>query len=264
MPTANIGDAEIYYEAEGEGPPLLLVPGLGGIGSFWAPQVAGFSDRFRCIIHDHRGCGRSTRTPGEYTVEGMADDTLRLMDAFGIEKAHLVGHSTGGAIGQVIALDHPDRLASLVLSATWAGSDPFFRRCFEVRKEALERLGLASYLRVSNAFLWPPAWIRDHDGDLSRAEAATLASPPDLAIALARIDAIVAFNRRGQLGAITTPTMVICARDDMVVPLHLSEEIAAAIPRARLVRLDGGGHFVTAADPAAYNAPVRSFLLSQG
>ena len=263
MPKADIGDAEIYYEEAGEGPPVMLVPGLGGIGSFWAPQVAGLADRFRCITHDHRGCGQSTRTRGAYTVEGMADDTLRLMDALGIEKAHLVGHSTGGAIGQIIALDHPERLASLVLSATWAGPDPFFRRCFEIRKETLSKLGLASYLRVSNAFLWAPGWIKDHDPDLLRQEQATLANPPDLEIALARIDAIVQFERRGKLGAITTPTLIIVARDDMVTPVHLSEEIAAEIAGARLVRLERGGHFVPAADPAAYNAPVRSFLLAQ-
>ncbi len=264
MPKAKIGDAEIYYEAAGDGPPVMLVPGLGGIGSFWAPQVAGLKDRFRCITHDHRGCGQSTHTPGRYTVERMADDTLRLMDALKIEKAHLVGHSTGGAIGQIIALDHPERLASLVLSATWCGPDPFFRRCFEIRKETLAKLGLASYLRVSSAFLWAPGWIKDHDADLARQEAATLANPPDIEIALARIDAICAFDRRGKLGAIETPTLVIVARDDMVTPIHLSEEIAAAIPGARIARLDRGGHFVPAADPASYNVPVRSFLLAQG
>src|SRR5687767_15956212 len=113
----------------------MLVPGLGGQGSFWMSQVPAFSREFRTVVHDHRGTGRSTHSCIEYSVEQMADDVLRLMDRLGIERAHLAGHSTGGAIGQVIALEHPERLASLVLSATWAGPDPYFRRLFEMRKD---------------------------------------------------------------------------------------------------------------------------------
>jgi len=121
MPRVSIGDAEIYYEEAGQGEPLLLVPGLSGQGSFWSQQVEAFKRDFRVIVHDHRGAGRSTHSNIKYSVEQMADDVLRLMDALKIESAHLVGHSTGGAIGQVLALEHRPRLRSLVLSATWAG-----------------------------------------------------------------------------------------------------------------------------------------------
>ena len=137
MPKVSIGDAELYYEETGRGEPLLLVPGLSGRGSFWAGQVPDFARDFRVVVHDHRGTGRSTHSRIRYSVEQMADDVLRLMDALGIEAAHLVGHSTGGAIGQVIALEHPRRLRSLVLSATWAGPDPYFQRLFESRKGVL-------------------------------------------------------------------------------------------------------------------------------
>ena len=262
MPKANIGDAEIYYEEAGSGPPLMLVPGLGGVGAIWKPQVDDWKDRFRCISHDHRGCGQSTRTAGAYSVERMADDVVRLMDKLGIERAHYIGHSTGGAIGQILALDHPDRLISLVLSATWAGPDPFFRRCFEIRRETLTKLGWASYWRVSNAFLYAPWYVATHDAELAKQEAAQVANPPDLDIAVARIDAIVRFDRRGRLGRIRTPTLVIVAKDDMVTPLHLSEEIARAIPGAKLVALERGGHFVDIADPEPYNRAVREFLLA--
>ena len=130
MPRVSIGDAEIHYEEAGQGPPLLLVPGLSGVGAFWSAQIAEFSRDFRVITHDHRGAGQSTHSRIKYSVEQMAADVVRFMDALGIDRAHLVGHSTGGAIGQVLAQDHADRLASLVLSATWAGPDPYFRRLF--------------------------------------------------------------------------------------------------------------------------------------
>ena len=128
MPTIALEDGWLHYEATGDGPPLLLVPGLGGIGTFWQQQVAEFAGDFRVILHDHRGCGRSSRSRIAYAVEQMAADVLRLMDALGIAAAHYVGHSTGGAIGQAIAQDRPERLQRLVLSATWAGPDPFLDR----------------------------------------------------------------------------------------------------------------------------------------
>ena len=260
MRAISIGDAEIFYEEAGEGPPLMLVPGLGGVGAFWAPQIAALKRRFRCIIHDHRGCGRSTRSRIAYSVEQMSTDALRLMDALKIERAHFVGHSTGGAMGQAIALDHPERLDRLVLSATWAGPDPFFQRCFAVRREVLEKLGPASYQRVTNAFLWPPYWIKANAEKLATMEKAALADPQPLEIALSRIDAIVRFDRRAGLARIKTPTLVICAKDDMVTPAHLSEEIAAAVPGAKLAMLEKGGHFCPASEAEAYNAVLMAFL----
>lgn len=260
MPKISIGDVEIFCDEAGDGPPLMMVPGLGGIGAIWAPQVAAFRAHFRCITHDHRGCGQSTRWHGEYTVERMADDALRLMDALKIERAHYIGHSTGGAIGQIIALEHPERLASLVLSATWAGPYPFFQRCFEVRREALTKLGWASYQRLTNAFLYAPWYLAGHDAEIRAQEAAIVANPPDLEIAVARIDAIARFDRRADIGKIRTPTLVIVAKDYMVTPIHLSQEIASAIPDAKFVALERGGHFVDIADPGAYNAAVLDFL----
>src|SRR2546425_2111357 len=110
MPTISIGDAQLWYEEAGAGPPLLLISGLNGIGSWWATQVQYLAPEFRVITHDHRGVGRSTWSEITYSVDQMAADVVRLMDALGIDSAHLVGHSTGGAIGQVIAQAHPERL----------------------------------------------------------------------------------------------------------------------------------------------------------
>src|SRR5215813_9398268 len=166
MPKLSIDDAELYYEEHGRGPALMLVPGLNGVGAFWARQIPDLARDFRVIVHDHRGAGQSTHSRIAYSVEQMADDVLRLMDKLGIASAHLVGHSTGGAIGQVIAQDHPDRLHSLVLSATWAGRDAYFRRLFESRREVLTRLGVDAYLRASVLMLAPPWWVRANDAAL--------------------------------------------------------------------------------------------------
>ena len=263
MPKISIGDAEIYYESTGDGEPLLLVPGLGGQGVFWAQQVKDFARDFRVIVHDHRGTGASTHSRIRYSVEQMADDVLRLMDALKIESAHLVGHSTGGAIGQVIAQDHPERLRSLVLSATWAGQDPFFRRLFESRRETLVTCGVESYLRASVLMLAPPWWVRANDALLAEQHRQAAAASPPLEVLTSRIDAIVRFDRRARLGEIRTPTLVVVAADDAITPRFFSDELAERIAGAKLVVLDAGGHYAPVCLPEPYNTQVGAFLRGQ-
>jgi aminoacrylate hydrolase len=238
MPSVSIGDADIYYEDKGEGPPLVLVPGLAGSGAFFISQVSEFSKSFRTIVHDHRGAGRSTHSRIHYSVEQMADDTLRLMDALGIDSAHLVGHSTGGAIGQVIATEHPERLRSLVLSATWAGPDPYFRRMFESRKQTLLDSGVEAYLKASSLVQTTPKWVSENDEFLTELHRVTVETSAPVEVMVNRID----------------------ARDDMITPQFYSEELASAIPGAKLIVLEGGGHYSPAIYSAAYNAAVGAFL----
>src|ERR1051326_7530893 len=104
MPLMSLenGD-ELYFEVQGDGPPLLLVPGLGGVATFWQRHVPVLARSFTVVLHDHRGCGRSSHSRSiDYSIEQMADDACRLMDHLGIARAHYVGHSTGGVVGQTI------------------------------------------------------------------------------------------------------------------------------------------------------------------
>ncbi|HXU88386.1 MAG TPA: alpha/beta fold hydrolase [Methylomirabilota bacterium] len=263
MPTTSIGDAELFYEETGDGPPLMLVPGLGGQGSFWISQVPVFSRDFRTVVHDHRGTGRSTHSRLTYSIEQMADDALRLMDALKIDSAHFVGHSTGGAIGQAIALDHPERLRSLVLSATWAGPDPYFRRLFESRRQTLIDSGIEAYLRASSLMQTTPWWVSRNDDFLTDLHRVTAASAAPVEILVSRIDAILRHDRRRRLLEIRVPTLVIVAQDDMITPRFYSDELASRIPGAKLVVLETGGHYAPAINSEPYNAAVGSFLRSQ-
>jgi len=117
MPEAELGDGEIYCESHGEGESLLLVPGLGGVGRYWKPNFPALSAKYRVIMHDHRGCEQSSHSKIQQTIEQMADNLLRLLDHLKTQRAHLVGHSTGGAIGKTTAATRPERLASLALSS---------------------------------------------------------------------------------------------------------------------------------------------------
>src|SRR5579875_3261200 len=110
MPRIAIGDCSLYFERQGAGFPVMFVTGLGGFGSFWQDQLAAFAKTFEVVTHDHRGIGQSDPSRMNHTVERMAADVIALMDALGIERAHLVGHSTGGAIAQILAIEHSKRL----------------------------------------------------------------------------------------------------------------------------------------------------------
>lgn len=259
MPTARVRDATLYYEVHGEGPPLMLVPGLGGLAGYWDPQIPSFSSRYRVIVHDHRGTGRSEWSDIAYSVDQMAADTLGLMDALGIDRAHYVGHSTGGAIGQILAIEEPRRLATLVLSNTWTKADAFFRWCFEVRKALLLGSGLAPYQDAAPLFLYPSWFINEH-ADLIRAEQAAVSEFTTVTIAARRIDAILAFDRESQLGRIRTPTLVIGARDDGLTPAYFSEALARMIPGARLVLMEHGGHACSRTVSKEFDRHVLDFL----
>ena len=140
MPRISIGDCHLYCERHGGGFPVVFVSGLTGLAAFWREQIPTFSREFEAIVFDHRGVGQSDHSPISYTVERLATDVVELMDALGIDKAHLVGHSTGGAIAQILAIEHPKRLASVVISASWTKADAYFRRLFAPRPVQLATL----------------------------------------------------------------------------------------------------------------------------
>jgi aminoacrylate hydrolase len=260
MPKANIGDAELYYEEHGSGEPLLLVSGLGGVASYWKPNLPALAAKYRVIVHDHRGAGQSTHSKMRYSVEQMTDDLVRLMDHLKIERAHLVGHSTGGAIGQTLAIRNPGRLNKMILFATWTKADKFFRQLFAARRALLTQVGKEAYVRAGTLFLYPPSWIRANEALVEERERLSIAgfAPPE--VVASRIDAIVAFDRTAELAKIRTPTLVLCAKDDFITPAYFSQELAQKIPGAKLVLLAQGGHCASETALAAFDQAVLGFL----
>lgn len=259
------GGARLAFEDEGEGPPVVLVSGLGGQAAFFAGFAARLRARgFRTLAYDHRGVGGSSPlgTP-ETSVEAMAGDLEALMEARGLGRAAILGHSTGGAIAQRFALRHPGRVSRLVLSATFARPCAYMRMVFEGRLEILARLGLSAYRRHAALLLNAPAFIAENaaliEADLRRADAA--ARPGDEAAVAARIRAILAHDALDELTGLDVPTLVFVAADDIVTPAHLSAELAGAIPRAVLKTISYGGHYALRAAPDAFAGAIVPFLL---
>jgi aminoacrylate hydrolase len=251
---------QLYYEVHGQGPPLVLISGLNGVGAFWQPHLEILSRRYTVVLHDHRGTGQSSPSRIDYSIAQMAGDLIELLDHLEIAKADMVGHSTGGAICQVLGIDHPERVTRLILSATWTAADGYFRRLFELRAEVLRAMGPEGYLRTSLMFMRPPAWIRDHDATQSEDIAAMAANFPVPEVMLSRIAALLEFDRRADLGRISAPTLVVGARDDMVTPVYYSEELGRLIPGAETAILEAGGHFFPVSAAEEFRGLVLNFL----
>ncbi len=257
---SKFGPAEIGTAIQGEGPTVLLVAGLGGRGSFWNRQVQALSRHFRVITHDHRGCGVSSRSRVVYSAEQMAEDVIALMDALGIERAHVVGHSTGGAIGQFLALHHPQRLDRLVISASWAGPTELFLETFRLRRQVLLTQGPQAYYFLGSLLASPAEALRPAFTSLDQHLGDRLADFPGLEIELSRIAAVMSHDLRSHLHRIRTPSLVIGAEDDQLTPPGMQREVAELIPGARLQILPRGGHFYPVNSADAFNRLVLDFL----
>ncbi|MGY6632128.1 MAG: alpha/beta fold hydrolase [Alkalilacustris sp.] len=243
-----------------QAPGVQLIPGLGGVGAFWDGVTERLADRFRVVSHDHRGTGASSRPTGPYAIAQMAGDLLAVMDHHGMDRAILLGHSTGGAIAQEVALGWPDRVRALVLSATWAGPDPAFLAAFALRRRVLLEMGAAAYGVLGQLMLRTPEQLNARPALLDPDPDAAAAALGDPAIVAARIGALMAHDRCGDLPALRVPTLVVCAADDRVAPVHMSRALAALIPQARLAVLPGGGHFLPQEAPEAFLSVVAPFL----
>src|SRR5258707_6337593 len=260
MPRIAIGDCQLYYERHGAGFPVIFVSGLSGYAAYWRDQVAVFAKRYEVIVHDHSGIGQSDHSRISYTVDRMAADVIELMDALGLDRVHLVGHSTGGAIAQILALEHPKRLASIVVTASWTKADAYFRRLFALRKEILLRLGPAAYLQSATLFLYPSWWVAKYNEPFPQAEAQNLATFSSPEILASRIDAILAFDRTADLQRIRTPSLIVGCEDDIVTPSYFSEELARLIPGAEVKMFARGGHCFPQVTARDFNHAVLPFL----
>lgn len=256
------GGDQVFAEAFGapDAPVLCLIPGLGGVGSFFSRIVPALAKTHRVITHDHRGTGRSTKALIDYSIPQMAADLLAVMDAFGVSSAILLGHSTGGAIAQTVALDAPARVSGLILSSTWAAPDAYFRALFEVRRDVLQTLGPAAYQRLGTLLLRPPAITAGAPEDLHLDDIAALERLHDPAIVSSRIGAILAHDRRVDLPRLRCPALITCSADDVITPPHLSGVLAELIPGARLTLAKGGGHFLPQTQPECFLSLIQPFI----
>jgi aminoacrylate hydrolase len=254
MPNA----AGLWYEWHGpeDGPALILSPGLGGSGSYWAPNLAALSSRHRVLVYDHRGTGRSgSLGDGPVSIAAMAGDVRELMEALEIRRPSFLGHAIGG----MIALELGDVLARRVIVNGWPRLDPHTERCFEVRLDLLRSIGPEAYVRAQPIFLYPPGWSSMNSGMLDVEAEHQLERFPPVETVERRIAAARAFELRP---GPPCPTLLIAAADDVLVPAHCSQLLAGELAAATVANLRWGGHACNVTDPDGFNRLVLQFLRS--
>ena len=244
---------------EGAGPALLCVSGLGGTASFWDPCAAELMRDWRLLRLDQRGIGTSTRGSAPCTVEQLADDCLALLDARGVEACVVAGHSTGGCIAQAMALAAPQRVRAMALSGSWAKPDRYLHELFTMR---LSMLGDSprAYASSSAVLSYEPAWLAAHWDVYERLVATAPMDAAAQATVRERMHALLRFDQSARLSAVTCPTLVMGARDDLIVPPHLQASLAQFLPGARLVLLERGGHFFPVTRSTEFLAVLREWL----
>lgn len=254
----------LHYEVHGAGDAfVILSAGLGGSGAFFAPQMDALTARYRVVLYDQRGTGRSDRAlPFPYAVTHMADDIATVIEAVG-GPAHVVGHAAGGLAGLQLALDAPETLLSVTVINGWSRPDPHIARCFRTRISLLNDSGPEAYVHAQPLFLYPANWISENAARLEAEEVHHLAGFQGRETLLARINALLAFDIDERLHDITTPVLVSASADDMLVPSLCSERLAQRLANATLDIVPWGGHAFTATAPDAFNTTLLAFLGGQ-
>jgi pimeloyl-ACP methyl ester carboxylesterase len=232
---------EINYEEQGEGEALLLIMGTGADRRFWAGQVPDYALGYRTIVYDSRGVGRSTvpEDPTSCSMAALADDAAQLLDALGVEAAHISGLSLGSTVAQELCLRHPARVLTAQLHNTWGRSDEWFIRMIETLEEPVKHGDLKAFIRYALMWITSPSFLADHPEAVQAMEEAFLLEPPDPRGVLGHIHADKTHDALDRLPGIACPTLVTAGEMDIQVPVRYGREVAARIPGAQLHIFEG-------------------------
>jgi len=246
MPTANVNGVEIYYETRSSGDPVLLVPPDWWPCATWNVVVVPvLSRRFRTIIYDGRGTGRSATPKDGYNVGQFARDAIELLKQLGIARCHAVGFAIGGQIVQAMAIEHPDLVASLTMAAAGPGSRRLDGTPRDVSPEArkeIQRIGFEKYIRThvdNDVMAYNPDFYRNHR-DVGASLAQALWSGQST-VEQYRVHELarLSWDTFEAAPKITVPTLILCGADDGVerrgsTPASTAKRLAELVPGAEL------------------------------
>ncbi len=259
----RVGNVDLAYRIKGKGSPVVLIMGLTADMEWWPPTfVDGLAEKHRVLMFDNRGSGRSHAGGLDpFSIQQFVLDTLNLMDAVKIRKAHVLGASMGGMIAQQLALEFPERVDHLILSSTSCGI--FFSRPPRLRvfMEGVNPLGgRVKRNRRILEFLFSKDFIKKNPEPLEDLEKRYFIAPTNDYNAVRQLLACLRFDSRRKLPFIKSPTLVISGEKDPIFPGRDSEFMAKRIPDARLVRIEDAGHIVINQYPERCCDLVKEFI----
>ncbi|HTS33675.1 MAG TPA: alpha/beta hydrolase [Thermoplasmata archaeon] len=263
MPTAQRNGAEVYYEVRGNGPPLVLVEGLGYGLWMWRGQSPALEGKFRLLLVDNRGVGRSSPLTGPYSMEGFARDVLAVLDAEGVDRATVLGASMGGAIAQALAALAPERVSAMVLACTTPGgptAKPMPPATFAEVTRKVPNESEPDRLRRTMGIAMTPEFPREHAREVDAIVADRLASPTDPTQWMFQALSSATFDACASNARLSVPALITAGTEDRVLPWANSLLLYRMIPHASLALFRGQNHLHLIERATEFNELVSRFL----
>ena len=268
MPIASLPTGiDVYYEVEGSGDPLLLIMGTAADHTTWSAQVEAYRDGYAVITYDARGTGQSSHPaePESYSMRILADDAAALLDHLGIARAHVSGLSLGSATAQELAINHPEKVATLQLHCTWGGSDEWFNRMIDTNEFCIVHDDPEMYIRTALLWVASPTFINDQSDDVEAFERAFILEnphPPSKEGMLGHFHADKTHDALDRLSVISVPTLITSGDVDWQVPTRYGLEVQRRIPGSTMHVFTGphSSHIAFYEMADEWNAFTRGWL----
>jgi 3-oxoadipate enol-lactonase len=263
VPHVQANNIEVYYEVQGEGEPLVLIPYLAADQACYAFQVADYAKRFTCYTVDLRGAGLSGKPEGTYSTELFADDVAAFMRAVGLTNAHVSGLSLGAATGMWLAAKYPSLVKSLSLHSGWTATDPYLRVVVQGWQTMAKALGNTTDMVIQGIFPWcftPELYAAKPEYIDSLADFVRSRPMPPVDAFLRQSDAVLAHDVTGALSLIQAPTQITFGQFDAVTSVRFAGPLTEAIAGSELVIFEGCAHAPIYENVAEFNARTIDFL----
>jgi 3-oxoadipate enol-lactonase len=263
MPAVQANGIDMYYEQQGEGPPLVLIPYLAADQACYAFQVGEYAKHFTCFSVDLRGAGLSGKPEGSYTTELLADDVAAFMQAVGLDSAHVAGLSLGAATGMWLAAKHPARVTTLSLHSAWDRTDPFLRVVVEGWRTMARALDSVTEMVIEGIFPWcftPELYAARPEYIDSLAEFVRGRPMPPVDAFLRQSQAVLTHDAQQVLGSIQAPTLLTFGRHDLVTSTRFADPIRDAIRGCELIVFEDCSHAPIYENVEEFNQQTLAFL----
>ena len=237
-----------------------MIQGLGTDMSGWTLQRLAFSPHFRTVALDNRGVGRSDKPFGRYTLEAMADDAVAVLDHAGLERAHVMGASMGGAIAQILAVRHPDRVSSLVLACTACRNQPWRRELLNEWAALANERGMGEMAKRAAHWVMAPRSVRRFWPAVGWLGPLAIGLPSHAFASQVRAIVETPDRLADDLALVRAPTLVVVGSQDVLTPRGDAEELAERILGAELVVISGAAHGLMIEHATTFNRVVLDFL----
>jgi pimeloyl-ACP methyl ester carboxylesterase len=264
MPKVRVKGFKMFYEITGKGTPLVMIMGLGANSQWWDENgINQLSKRYKVLIFDNRGTGRSDDPGDKFTLEDLGEDVVHLMDKINISKAHILGISMGGMIAQHIAIHHPERVIKLILSSTYCGgskSIPPSSQVIKTMSKPREGRPIEEIVNETIPLLYTKNFIASNPEKILKIKENMSKYPISEDNYKRQGKAIFSHNTCDQLEEISIPTLIIHGKKDILIPPKNAEVLHELIPDSEIEKFKNGGHALFTQETDKVLPSLNTFL----